>query len=72
MNEQVSWRLTPREEQLMECLIAHGYRKRISTQMNLSIKTVDAYIERIKQKVGVQTSVQLAVAYDRSRRVAGN
>lgn len=51
--------LSDREFQVFE-LIAVGYGpKEISTVLNLSVKTVDAYRDRLKQKLDIKTASEL-------------
>jgi len=52
-------RLSEREFQIFE-LIALGYGpKEISDVLNLSVKTVDAYRDRLKQKLDIRTATEL-------------
>jgi len=52
-------RLSEREFQIFE-LIALGYGpKEISDVLNLSVKTVDAYRDRLKQKLDIRTASEL-------------
>ncbi|MEO8604740.1 MAG: response regulator [bacterium] len=52
-------RLTPREHEVMECLIAGKTSKDIATEMDLSIRTVEGHRRMVLFKMGVSSAAQL-------------
>ena len=54
-------RLTPRENEIMEYVIAGMTSKVIAEKLGISIKTVDLHRNRLMEKMEVSSSVELAV-----------
>lgn len=52
-------RLTDREREVLECVIADQKPKAIALKLGLSRKTVDVHIGRIREKLGVESETQL-------------
>ena len=62
--------LTPREQEVLDCVVAGKLNKRIAEELHISIKTVEAHRARLMQKLRVDSVaelVQLAIE-SRSRR----
>jgi two-component system response regulator DctR len=52
--------LTPRERQVMECILAGKMNKIIANQLNIGVRTVEEHRARMLRKMGVKTAVELA------------
>ncbi|RZJ12191.1 MAG: hypothetical protein EOP39_04335 [Rubrivivax sp.] len=57
------WGLTARECEVIEAYIAHGLGKVAAPALGISVKTFDAFISRILDRVGAVSSVQLVAFY---------
>lgn len=53
-------RLTLRERQVMELVLAGKYNKVIADELNISMRTVEVHRARLFEKMGVKTAVELA------------
>lgn len=53
--------LTKRERQCLELLLQESTATRIAEKLNLSVRTVEDYLERIKSKLGCSTKQELIV-----------
>ncbi len=53
--------LSPREIQIVEAMVAGLKPAQIATALNLSVKTVSTYRQRIMDKTGAVTDCQLGV-----------
>ncbi len=72
-NQSVEQRLaalTPREREVMDCILAGHYNKVIAEHMGIAMRTVEVYRARILAKMGVKTAVELA-ALVATRRADG-
>jgi FixJ family two-component response regulator len=54
--------LTPRERQVMELLAVGNSSKRISTTLNVSVRTVEGHRRNVLRKMSVDSAVELARA----------
>lgn len=52
--------LTPRERQVMECVLAGDYNKNIADALGIAVRTVEVHRARIFEKMGVRSAVELA------------
>lgn len=62
-NQSVAQRLaalTPREREVMDCILAGQYNKVVAERMGIAMRTVEVYRARILAKMGVKTAVELA------------
>ncbi len=59
------WGLTPREIQAMELYIETCNIKSVAKVMNLSFDTIRAELRSVREKIGVEHSIQAAVKFDR-------
>lgn len=63
------WNLTPREFQVMTgALAGHGLLKVPAVELGLSLKTVDTYMSRAKEKMGCVTRFDALLTFDRWAR----
>ncbi len=53
-------RLTPRERQIMELVLAGKYNKVIADELNISMRTVEVHRANLFDKMQVKTAVELA------------
>lgn len=60
--------LSPRERQCLTLLAAPMRPKEIAGQLNLSVKTVEAYLATAKAKIGASSALQAARLYDEHLR----
>jgi DNA-binding CsgD family transcriptional regulator len=51
--------LSKRENQIINMVIARKVAKQIAAELKLNIKTVYSYLSRIREKLGVDTTIQL-------------
>lgn len=63
--------LTPRESEVLDCIVEGLMNKQIADRLGLSVKTVKIHRGRVMQKLGAHTAAQLAalVVKYRSRRM---
>jgi FixJ family two-component response regulator len=54
--------LSPREREVMECVVAGKLNKVIADELGISIKTVEVHRARVMQKLGVSSVAELAQA----------
>ena len=59
------WNLTPREVDVMAALAQHGCSKLASRVCHLAPQTVDAYVQRVMQRMEVRNRMQAVVMWDR-------
>jgi two-component system, LuxR family, response regulator TtrR len=59
LNEALLAKLTPREEQVLERIVAGRLNKQIADDLGISIKTVEAHRANIMDKVGANTVADL-------------
>lgn len=52
--------LTPREQEVMEGILAGKYNKVIAAELNIAMRTVEVHRARIFEKMGVKSAVELA------------
>ena len=57
--------LTPAERRTLERYIETGSRKVVADEFCKCIQTIDEQLRSAREKAGVRTSMQLAVAYGR-------
>src|SRR5438034_11409137 len=62
-------RLTPREQQIAELLVAGKRSKEIAASLGVSPRTVDSYRSRLLDKMHVESTTELIAALLRLRRV---
>ncbi|MCB1907395.1 MAG: response regulator transcription factor [Rhodocyclaceae bacterium] len=55
-------RLTTRESEVMELILAGKYNKVIADKLNISMRTVEVHRARVFEKMGVRSAVELAQA----------
>lgn len=61
--------LTAREEQIINLIVDEGVcAKQIAQRLGIAAKTVHAFLERIREKLGATNSTQAALMWDRQRR----
>lgn len=61
--------LTAREEQIINLIVDEGVcAKEIARRLGIAAKTVHAFLERIRDKLGAKNSTQAALIWDRRRR----
>jgi DNA-binding NarL/FixJ family response regulator len=54
-------RLTPREQQVLECVVASKTNGEIARELGISVKTVEKHMVTIFEKLGVSSRVEAAV-----------
>ena len=54
--------LSPREREVLDCVVAGTLNKIIADQLGISIKTVEAHRARVMQKLGVRSVAELVQA----------
>lgn len=59
INERLA-RLTTREKQIMELVLAGKFNKVIADELNISMRTVEVHRANLFDKMGVKTAVELA------------
>lgn len=59
INERLT-RLTTREKQIMELVLAGKFNKVIADELNISMRTVEVHRANLFDKMGVKTAVELA------------
>lgn len=59
---KTSWRLTKREQEVLDHLLAGSTSKVIGRKLNLSPRTIEDHRASIMRKAGVKTIAQLAIA----------
>ncbi|MGL9619567.1 response regulator [Bradyrhizobium sp. U531] len=70
---KTSWRLTRREQEVLDHLLAGSTSKIIGRKLNLSPRTVEDHRASIMRKAGVKTIAQLAIAtFEAGRRSRTN
>jgi DNA-binding CsgD family transcriptional regulator len=69
-NRKNPFGLTYRQCELMEALIELGSPKAIAYQEQSNEKTIRNTLNAAKERIGVSTYVQAAIAYDRKRRAS--
>ncbi len=52
--------ITPREREVMECILEGKYNKVIADELNIAMRTVEVHRARIFEKMGVKSAVELA------------
>lgn len=52
--------LTPREQEVMQLVLAGKFNKVIADQLNISMRTVEVHRSRVFEKMGVRSAVELA------------
>jgi DNA-binding NarL/FixJ family response regulator len=57
--------LTPAERRTLERYIETGSRKIVAAEFGRCMQTIDEQLRSAREKAGVRTSMQLAVAYGR-------
>jgi DNA-binding CsgD family transcriptional regulator len=55
--------LTPAERRTLERYIETGSRKVVAYESGRAIQTVDQQLQRARERAGVRTTIQLAIAY---------
>jgi len=66
VNARVS-RLTTRERQIMELVLAGKYNKVIADDLNISMRTVEVHRANLFDKMQVKTAVELANLFKTGR-----
>ena len=62
------WNLSDREAAAMTAVIEHGRAKTAARAMGISHRTMEVYSSAVRRKMGVNSLVQAAVAWDRYLR----
>ena len=52
--------LTPREQEVMQLVLAGKFNKVIADELNISMRTVEVHRSRVFEKMGVRSAVELA------------
>jgi two-component system response regulator DctR len=52
--------LTPREQEVMQRVLAGKFNKVIADELNISMRTVEVHRSRVFEKMGVRSAVELA------------
>lgn len=60
--------LSPRQRQVLDALIVHGTAQAAADTLGIALQTVKNHLTVIRGELGVATSLQAAVLYDRERR----
>jgi two-component system response regulator DctR len=60
-------KLTARERQVMERVVAGDYNKNIAEALDIAIRTVEVHRAKVFEKMGVRSAVELANLLSRSR-----
>jgi DNA-binding NarL/FixJ family response regulator len=55
------WGLSPREIDILACLVAGKTNREIATELKLSMSTVKAHLSAVYRKLGVSTRTQAAI-----------
>lgn len=55
----LSFHLTSREQQIAECLLAGKTAKESAQLLGLSIRTIESYVNTLKNKLGCQKRAEL-------------
>lgn len=64
------WNITPRQAEILQALAEHGERKLIARELGISPMTVKVHVAEAISRMGVGTTVQAAVKWDRWKRSA--
>ena len=72
MKPVAAWNLTPREVEVLDCLVELGCQKLIARRLCLSVRTVEIHMANIYEKTGAPRGgaggrVLVAVAWARHR-----
>lgn len=59
LNERLA-RLTSREQEVMQCILAGQFNKVIADQLNITMRTVEVHRAHVFEKMGVKSAVELA------------
>jgi FixJ family two-component response regulator len=65
------WNLTPRQAQVMDAIVSTGCNKRAADALGLSHYTICSHMRSVIDRMGMQTYLQRALAWDRWRRGQG-
>ena len=63
---------SPREQEVLHLMARHYTYKKITTDMNISIKTLNKYIQNISKAIGLQSKVGKRVQDDITRYAIAN
>lgn len=58
--------LTERQKQIVIKVVTGQKRKAIATDLEISVKTVDFHLLRIRRKIGVSSMLEIAVFFTRT------
>ena len=64
-------KLTPRELQCLELIVAGKCVKEIARALNLSVRTIDAYIRELKSKMGCHKTTELIIKILKNQMIIG-
>jgi len=64
------WNLTDRQCEVLAALVESGCCKVAARRLNVTGKTVEVHMERIRAKMGLHHSLRAAVLFDRWQREA--
>lgn len=70
MNATGYGRLSPREREVLSLIGREMRRREIAGELRVSLKTADAHMQNVMNKLGIHTSVGLAL-YEQRRVMAG-
>ena len=54
--------LTQREREVMQLVVAGKLNKQVADELDISMKTVEAHLARVMEKMGVRTVAELVKA----------
>ena len=54
--------LTQREREVMQLVVAGKLNKQVADELDISMKTVEAHLARVMEKMGVRTVAELVTA----------
>jgi DNA-binding CsgD family transcriptional regulator len=64
------WKLTPREVETLDKIIALGAEKGAAYELGISPKTVHTLFDRARKRIGSRTRLLAVLEFDRWRRAA--
>lgn len=71
IHDQGLLEISEAERRVIEAYIELGSREAAAAKLGRSIKTIDAHLTNARERGGFYSSMQLAIAYDRTKRQGG-
>ena len=59
------WRLTQAQERVIDAMTRHGCHKLVARELNVSVKTIEAHMHAVRERMQARNQTMAAITYHR-------